>query len=61
MLVLSRKPGERILVGSNIEIMVVEVRGNRIKLGFECPRDVRVMREELQRHSEPRQLRSDIE
>ncbi len=50
MLVLSRKVGERVLIGSNIEIMVVEARGDRIKLGFECPRDVRVLREELQWH-----------
>ncbi len=60
MLVLSRKPGERILVGPNIEVMVLEVRGDRVKLGFECPRDVRVLREELQWHSEPRQLPETI-
>ena len=50
MLVLSRNVGKRVLIGSNIEIMVVEARGDRIKLGFECPRDVRVLREELQWH-----------
>jgi carbon storage regulator len=48
MLVLSRKTGERILIGPNIEIIVTEVRGDRVRLGFTCPPNVRVIREELQ-------------
>jgi carbon storage regulator len=54
MLVLSRKPGERILIGPHIELTIVHVRGGRVKLGFECPANVRVLREELQ--SVPRQV-----
>ena len=49
MLVLSRKQNERIFVGDNIEITVVEVRGDRVKLGFNCPMDVPVHREEVYR------------
>ena len=37
MLVLSRKPNERVYVGDDIEIVVVEVRGNRVRLGFNAP------------------------
>jgi carbon storage regulator len=48
MLVLSRKPGQRILIGPNIEIVVAEIRGGQVKLGFECPSQIRVIREELQ-------------
>lgn len=51
MLVLSRKPGEQILVGDNITITVVEVRGNRVKLGFQAPRSVGVVRSELEPRS----------
>jgi carbon storage regulator len=51
MLVLSRKPGESIQIGSNITLTVVEVRGNRIKLGIEAPRSVEVVRGELEPRS----------
>lgn len=47
MLVLSRKIGERILIGENVAIQVLEVKGNRIRLGIEAPTTVRVLREEL--------------
>lgn len=47
MLVLSRKCGERIHIGGGIELEVVAVQGNRVKLGIVCPREVRVLRAEL--------------
>ncbi len=48
MLVLSRKPNQKINIGSDITITVVKVRGNVIRLGIEAPRDVRVVRSELE-------------
>jgi carbon storage regulator len=48
MLVLSRKQGERVLIGQEIEITVLEVRGSRVKLGFRGPVEVPIHREELQ-------------
>jgi carbon storage regulator len=53
MLVLSRKPGEQIRIGDNVTVTVVEVRGNRIKLGIEAPRQVGVVRSELEPHERP--------
>jgi carbon storage regulator len=47
MLVLSRKTNERILVGDNIEILVLETRGNRVSLGFIAPAEVSICRGEL--------------
>jgi len=47
MLVLSRKKGESIVIDGNIVITVVEVRGDKIRLGIEAPREVPVMRSEL--------------
>lgn len=47
MLVLSRKPGERVAIGSNIFVTVLEVRGNRVRLGFVGPNDVPIHREEV--------------
>lgn len=47
MLVLSRKTNESIRVGDNIEVTVVSVRGNRVKLAISAPKDVRIKRSEL--------------
>jgi len=47
MLVLSRKIGEKIHIGNNITVTVVEVSGNRVKLGLEAPDSVRILRSEL--------------
>ena len=47
MLVLSRKKDETIRICDNIEVKVLEVRGDRIRLGIVAPQDVRVVRQEL--------------
>jgi carbon storage regulator len=47
MLVLSRKPGERIVIADNIIVTVVQVQGGTVRLGVEAPLDVRVRRQEL--------------
>ncbi|MCK4995119.1 MAG: carbon storage regulator CsrA [Candidatus Omnitrophica bacterium] len=47
MLVLSRKPNESIIIGDNVEIKVVEVRGEQVKLGITAPRDIPVHRKEI--------------
>jgi carbon storage regulator len=47
MLVLSRKPGEQIRIGDQITITLVEVRGNRVRLGIEAPDSCRILRGEL--------------
>ncbi len=53
MLVLSRRLNERILIGDNIRITVLGIRGNQVRLGIEAPGEVRVIREELTRFSSP--------
>jgi len=47
MLVLSRKPGEAIRIGDDIEISVIEVRGDTVRIGINAPRNVPVFRMEL--------------
>lgn len=47
MLVLSRKLGERILIGENVWVQVVDIDRGKIRLGILAPRDVPVTREEL--------------
>jgi len=52
MLVLSRKEGERLVIGENIVITVNRISGNRITLGIDAPRDVRIVRGELEPREE---------
>ena len=47
MLVLSRKPGEALRIGDDVEITVVEVKGDMVRLGIQAPRTVQVWRKEL--------------
>ncbi|MHA1948282.1 MAG: carbon storage regulator CsrA [Candidatus Thorarchaeota archaeon] len=47
MLVLSRKNNESIVIGKNIKIMVVEIRGDKVRLGIDAPNEVPVHREEI--------------
>jgi carbon storage regulator len=48
MLVLTRKPGEKIVIPElNIVVTVVEIRGDRVNLGFEGPRNIQIARQEV--------------
>ena len=47
MLVLTRKKGEKLMVGDNIVITVVDVEGDRVRIGVDAPRDVSVHRKEV--------------
>ena len=47
MLVLTRKIGQKLIIGDNIEITIVDARGDAIKLGINAPRDVKIYREEI--------------
>ncbi len=47
MLVLSRKKDERIVIGNEIVVTIVEIRGEKIRLGIEAPKAVPIVRSEL--------------
>ncbi|HBE67674.1 MAG TPA: carbon storage regulator [Planctomycetaceae bacterium] len=47
MLVLSRKEGEKLVIGDNISLVVSKISGNRVTLGIEAPADVKIFRGEL--------------
>lgn len=47
MLVLSRKKDERIVIGDDITVMIIEIRGDKVRLGITAPKDVTVHREEV--------------
>jgi carbon storage regulator len=47
MLILTRKPDEKIIIGDNVTISVIEVRGDQVRLGVDAPKTVKVYREEV--------------
>jgi carbon storage regulator len=47
MLVLSRKSTERIQIGDNVVVTVLEIRGNKVRIGIDAPKEVHVLRSEL--------------
>ncbi len=47
MLVLTRKPGERVLIGDDIVVTIIESRGDGVRIGIDAPRGVRIHREEV--------------
>jgi carbon storage regulator len=47
MLVLTRKVGEQIIIGDNIRLTVVGIRGNRVRLSIRAPSETRILRKEL--------------
>lgn len=47
MLIITRRIDETVLVGDNIEVTVLAVKGNQVRIGFNAPKDVLILREEL--------------
>ncbi len=47
MLVLARKLNESIMIGDNIEIVVIDIKGDQVKLGIKAPRKITVHRKEI--------------
>ena len=48
MLILTRKAGETILIGENISITVVEIRGRHVRLGIDAPKGVSIVRTDIE-------------
>lgn len=60
MLVLSRKIGESILINDNIEVQVVGIYKDKVKIGITAPKDVKIFRNEIYSTAIPEKNTSDI-
>lgn len=58
MLVLARKVNQSIMLGDQIEIIVVDVQGDQVKLGIRAPRDVKIFRKEIYEEIQKENIRA---
>mgnify|MGYP001000629324 CR=1 FL=1 len=47
MLILTRRVGEKLVIGENVTVTVLGVKGNQIRIGIEAPRSINIVREEI--------------
>lgn len=47
MLILSRKINEKIMIGEDISLTIIEIRGDQVKIGVEAPKSIKVFRQEV--------------
>ena len=47
MLILSRKINEKVMIGEDISVSVIEIRGDQVRLGIDAPKNVKVYRQEV--------------
>ncbi|MGB9618860.1 MAG: carbon storage regulator CsrA [Armatimonadota bacterium] len=61
MLVLARKVGQSIVINDNIEVLIIEVRGDQVRLGIEAPKSIPVHRKELLEQIKAENIRAAAE
>ena len=59
MLVLTRKIEEKLIINDNIKVIVLDVKGNQVRIGFEAPDDILVYREEIYERIKEQQANED--
>lgn len=60
MFVISRKVGQGIYINNDIKIVVIEIRGDKVRLGFDAPEDVRIVRDDAKDRTPRNGERTDV-
>jgi len=60
MLILTRRVGETLMVGNNVTVTVLGVKGNQVRIGVNAPRDVAVHREEIYQRIQDEKSTDDV-
>ena len=61
MLVLTRKPGQSIMIGDGVEVQVLSVAGEKVRLGITAPREVPIFRNEVYERIEEERIENEEE
>jgi carbon storage regulator len=61
MLVLTRKVGETVRIAENIEVTVIEIKHGKVRLGFRCPKEVPILRQEVYDREQAHEPHSQIQ
>ena len=61
MLILTRRPRQTVMIGNDVTVTVLEIRGSQVRIGVNAPRDTTVLREELVEKARPGHQRSDAD
>jgi carbon storage regulator len=61
MLILSRKEAEKVYLGNDIVLTIIRVAGDKVRIGIEAPNNVRVLRNELQKLDEQKEVQASLQ
>jgi carbon storage regulator len=61
MLILTRRPGESVMIGDEVTVTVLGIKGNQIRMGFSAPQNVAVHREEVYQRIQAERLTSNMQ
>lgn len=53
MLILTRKENEAIMIGTEISVVILEIKGNQVRVGISAPKETKILREELKEYKTP--------
>ena len=60
MLILTRRVGETLMVGDDVKITVLGIKGNQVRIGVDAPKDIAVHREEIYQRIQDEKIKEDI-
>lgn len=60
MLVLTRKKGQSIIIGDNIEVSIIEIQGEQVRIGINAPKDITIHRDEIYKEIQKENMKASV-